>query len=239
MAPSRHLPSRARDRYHNYDATLPSSEPGHWLRTVRKVFRPGRAASDRGSLVVEAALVFPVLLVMSLGLAELGLLFQDALNLTTVTRSATRLASVEGRQNATNPHQYADDAAAAAGAALANVSSAGIQELWIYKADAAGLPVDNRAGSAQHGFGVDCATCWIYTWQASSRSWTLTTRGNGWPATGAGSQDACAADPPDSLGVFVKIQHRMITGIFGSATALTDYTVTRLEPVPSNAGCKG
>src|SRR5437899_3603930 len=38
MAPSRHLPSRARDRYNNYDATLPSSERGHSLRTVRHVF---------------------------------------------------------------------------------------------------------------------------------------------------------------------------------------------------------
>jgi hypothetical protein len=201
-------------------------------------FRTASLRDERGVVAVEAAFVFPVLLVMALGLVELGLIFQDAMNLTSVTRSAARLASTEPRLSGANPHQYADDAAASAAASLANVPVNETQELWVYKADSNGLPIDNKTGSA-HGFNLDCVTCWIYAWQPSSRSFTLTNRAGGWPATGVGGQDACAADPPDSLGIYVKLQHRMVTGAFGTTTILTDSTVIKLEPVPGSAGCKG
>ncbi|HLI55396.1 MAG TPA: TadE/TadG family type IV pilus assembly protein, partial [Actinomycetota bacterium] len=140
---------------------------------------------------MEAALIIPILLAVSLGLVEYGLVFQEVLNLASVTRSAARLATAEPRTSASNPHQYADDGAAAAAAALDDINPTEIQQLWIYKADANGLPIDNQANSPTHGFTSYCKTCWIYSWSPATRSWTLTSYGNGWPATGTGSQDAC------------------------------------------------
>jgi hypothetical protein len=37
----------------------------------------------------------------------------------------------------------------------------------------------------------------------------------------------------------VKATHKMLTGLFGSASTLTDHTVMRLEPVPSGQACSG
>ena len=75
-----------------------------------------------------------------------------------------------------------------------------------------------------------------------------------WNATGAGasppSENACSPPivppatvppngPPDSIGIYLKATHKMITGLFGSTKTLTDHTVFRLEPVPTGQTCSG
>ena len=44
---------------------------------------------------------------------------------------------------------------------------------------------------------------------------------------------ACDASNWDSVGVFVKLNHKYITKLFGASINLTDHAVFRLEPAPT------
>jgi hypothetical protein len=189
---------------------------------------------DRGAVLIEAAFVFPVLIMFVFGIIEYGLVFKDTLTLSSATRSGARIASAEPKQAS-----YDDNAASAAAAALTALPSSGPQELWVYKAFTDGLPCLNLLCASSTPFTTYCSVCTIYSWQPATRSFLevpVTVHNNvDWNATGTNSQNACAGTP-DSLGVYVKIQHKFITGLFGSVKTLTDHTVFRLEPFPG-AGC--
>lgn len=186
-----------------------------------------RAFGERGATLVEAALLLPILLLLVFGIAEYALAFKDSLSVSSATRSGARTASAEPRTTT-----YAVDTAAAVTKVLTALPSNGPQQLWIYKADANGMP---DSGS----FSTQCTTCVIYNWDPSTRSWnTASPVKNNWPATGVGGQNACAGTA-DSIGIWVKATHKMLTGFFGSTSTLTDHTVMRLEPVPSGQACSG
>ena len=44
---------------------------------------------------------------------------------------------------------------------------------------------------------------------------------------------------PDEIGVYLRIVHKNITGLFGSTKVLTDHAVARLEPVALTQTCSG
>ena len=61
------------------------------------------------------------------------------------------------------------------------------------------------------------------------RSTTRNPQGGGWAAS---TQQVCR-EPFDEIGVYVKINHKFVTGFFGPTITLTDHSVFRFEPVPS------
>jgi Flp pilus assembly protein TadG len=183
-----------------------------------------RARGERGAVLVEAAFVLPVMLLFVAGIIDFGLAFKDLQTVFSATRVGARTASVETRQAG-----YADDVATAVTNSLNAVATGGYQELWVYKARSDGKP--------DSGNFTSCGTCIRYNWSTSTNTWTKTQ--DTWPATGSGSQYACSTSPgPDSLGVYVKVRHDMLTGFFGATKILTDYTVIDLEPRPSS-NCQG
>ena len=107
-------------------------------------------------------------------------------------------------------------------------------QLWIYRADpTTGLPDSGN-------FTTLCTRCVVYNWDLTLKKWNTTSPVvNNWPATGSGTaQNACIATA-DSVGVWVKATHKMVSGFFGSVKTLTDHTVMRLEPLPSDQVCSG
>lgn len=44
---------------------------------------------------------------------------------------------------------------------------------------------------------------------------------------------------PDSIGVYLKISHKNMTGFFGDTKTITDHAVSRLEPVALDQSCYG
>jgi TadE-like protein len=44
---------------------------------------------------------------------------------------------------------------------------------------------------------------------------------------------------PDEIGVYLRIVHKNITGLFGSTKTITDHAVARLEPVALTQACSG
>jgi Flp pilus assembly protein TadG len=184
-------------------------------------------APEQGATLVEAALLMPILILLVFGIIEFGMAFKDSLSVSSATRSGARTATAEPRTAS-----YATDTAAAVAKVLSALPSNGPQQLWIYKADSNGMPDSGN-------FTAQCNVCVIYNWDPTTRAWnTSAPVRNNWPATGTGGQNACSSTA-DSVGIWLKANHKMVTGLFGSAMTLTDHTVMRLEPMPSDQACSG
>lgn len=179
-----------------------------------KVAYPSRSG-DTGAVLVESALVFLLLVTLVFGVIEWGLYIKDANTVTSATRAGARTASALPRQAG-----FADRAAAAVASSLIALEPGSAEVLWIYRANADGLP---DSGS----FDIPCGVCHRYEWDAASRDWRLVWAG--WPYA---SQVACGGQDSDALGVYVRARHRFFTGFFGPDRTVADRTVMRLEPVP-------
>ena len=179
-----------------------------------------RMHGERGAALVETAILVPVVILITFGMIEFSSAYQSSSVATSAVRAGARVASAEALLPT-----YATDAATAAATALHTVSSDEPQAMWVYKADSTtGLP-------ASGGF-TNCTTnCISYTWIPSTRTFdTAHPGGNGWPYN---TQNACNQISWDSVGVYVKLDHKFITKLFGVDIALADHAVFRLEPAPT------
>ena len=164
--------------------------------------------------------MLPLLITITFGIIEFSSAYHDSATAADATRAGGRVGSAM----ATNP-AYATTIASAVSAALSTVPSDAPQELWIYKANANGYP-----GSGTN-FSSCAANCIKYPWNSATKSFDTTRpSGGGWPAS---SQQVCT-QPFDSLGVYLKMTHKFVTGLFGPSLTLTDHSVFRLEPVPTS-----
>lgn len=193
---------------------------------------------DRGAVAVEAALVTPLILLLITGVIELALLMRDDVALTSAVRNGGRTASAnagagpggtnEGGDcvspcspaNAPMFAQLAANSIQRAGSAMPKDS---IVELWVYKANNKGYP------------GVDGSTSWVcgsncvkYKWAPAkdqfrylSGTWTSST------------VNACANNSPDSVGIYMKADHKFITGFFKDKLSIEDHAVFTFEPLPT------
>jgi hypothetical protein len=100
-------------------------------------------------------------------------------------------------------------------------------EMFVYKANAGGYP-----GATGNTSFASCATdCIKYNWDQSTKSFDWATpSGGGWPAA---SQNACNTGNWDAVGVYIKLNHKFLTKLFGTTITLTDHAVFRLEPAPT------
>jgi Flp pilus assembly protein TadG len=189
-------------------------------------------------VVVEAALVTPLLMALVLGIIEMALLMKDDVALTSAVRNGGRTASAnagsgpggvnEGGDcvapcspaNAPMFAQLAANAIQTAGSALPKDS---IQELWVYKANNKGFP------GADNTTSWTCATnCVKYKWVATKDQFRYVS--GSWLSS---SVNACANNSPDSVGVYLKARHSWMTGLFGTTKDIDDYAVFTFEPLPT------
>jgi Flp pilus assembly protein TadG len=204
--------------------------------------------SERGAVVVEAALVTPLLMALLLGIIEMALLMKDDVALTSAVRNGGRIASAnaaagpggvnEGGDclspcspaNAPMFAQLAANAIQTAGTALPKDS---IQELWVYKANSKGYPCTLTTGCDTNTSTVmTCgANCVKYKWVPAkdqfryfSGTWISST------------VNACAnstAPAIDVLGVYMLAKHDFVSGFFGKSVNIEDRAVFTFEPLPT------
>jgi hypothetical protein len=186
------------------------------IRSIRA--RSGEG--ERGAVIVEFAILLPLLLLITFGIVEYSSAYHDA----SLTADATRAGGRVGSAMATNA-SYSSSIVDAVNSALSTLPSDAPQELWIYKANANGYPGTGTSFS-------NCATnCIRYTWNSAAKAFDASKpSGGGWPAS---SQQVCN-QPFDELGVYLKINHDFVTKFFGPSLTITDHSVFRLEPVPSS-----
>ena len=175
---------------------------------------------ERGSVVIEFAIVLPLLITITFGIIEYSSAYHDS----AIAADATRAGGRVGSALATDP-SYTTSIVQSVDATLSTVPADAPQELWIYKANANGYP-----GSGNN-FSTCAANCIRYLWSPSAKAFDTTRpSGGGWPAS---SQQVCT-QPFDELGVYLKMNHNFVTGLFGANITLTSHAVFRLEPVPSS-----
>jgi hypothetical protein len=181
---------------------------------MARLRRSGRAAGDRGAVLVEATFVLPVVLLIIFGIIECGYLFRSASVVNSASRSGARLASAS--------YASAPDKAAALDEVRKTVeqdlaargSDDSPLDLWIYRANAQGFP---QGTSDFRSCPSDCAR---FRWS-----------GNGFVSAGGtwASPDACGKFI-DNVGVYVNVAHTpFANGILGPKT-IGEKTVMRLEP---------
>lgn len=195
--------------------------------------RVQRIRGQQGAVLVEAALVLPVMILVVMGIIEFGFAFASSTTATGSSRSGARLGAAAYATAGTipaNQRAAADQIAATVSADLVGLTSADPVGMLIYRVDKSsaegapvgGFPTNNNINSG-------CTTdCFVYEWDGTEMTWSS----GGWP-----TPDACGMEL-DSIGVYVLAKHNYITGMIGNHVYVDGETVMRLEPLPSDQ-CSG
>ncbi len=169
-----------------------------------------RTRGERGAALVEFVLVAPLLILLLLGTAEMGLAIRDWLTVTSASRSGARV----GTAAANNP--AADTAIlGAVEAAMSTSDFDSVTSVWVY----AVTPAGDR----------DPARTNVYSRTGVGCGWNPCPGGGGvpWPPVSRN----VALGSLDTLGVRVNFTHSWITGVLGLADASwSDDAVMRIEP---------
>ena len=185
---------------------------------------------ERGSAIIEAAIVTPVFFLLLFGVLEVGLLFRSNLTTTHASRDGARAASVYGRESETDflVLQTIRHAADAMGVDA-------IEFVVIYKLDTPTSPMDSDCLVASK---VDVCNRYVRSDFDLALDYT---NGNPTPHFRCAAGTAvdrfwCPADRDSSIGnadyvgVYIQTEHDYITGFFGESRLLDDTTVIRIEP---------
>lgn len=210
---------------------------GRWINLAKKradhlMAVRGGARGQQGAVLVEAALVLPVMILVVMGIIEFGFAFASSTTSTGSSRSGARLGAAAYATAGTipaNQQAAADQIADTVSADLVGLTSADPVGMLIYRVDKSsndgapvgGFPVDNNL--------TTCTTdCIRYEWDGTEMAYAS----GAWP-----SPDACGMEL-DSIGVYVLAKHNYITGMIGDHVYVHGVTVMRLEPLPSDQ-CSG
>ncbi len=187
-------------------------------RTLRARLARRLSRSERGAAAVEFAIIVPVLVLLTFGIIEFSSAYHDE----SLTADAARAGARVGSSMATDPGMPAA-VASAVNSAISTMPSDQPQELWIYKANNAGYP---GTGTSFSSCSPDCIK---YTWSSGAKAFT------GSSGSWSMSNNQVCKLPYDQIGVYIKVKHAFVTGMFGSDMTLTDHAVFRFEPVASTA----
>lgn len=180
---------------------------------------------DRGTVLVEAALIMPVLIMLAMGTIEFGMAWRGRLSVQNATRAGAR-AGASLATDAQTDYNILQSVKSGLGTNFTKAST-----IIVYKASASdgAVPSNCLSGGSQAG------VCNVYTMADLSASPSSFGCGAGakdtsWCPTSRNA-DVTSASGPDYVGVYVRYSHSLITGSFGSGTiTLADSTVMRLEP---------
>jgi hypothetical protein len=214
-------------------------------------FTRRRVRGERGAVALEAALTFPILLLILLGIIEFTFLMRDHAVVVSDTRLAARIASTGANAGAgtcatgsdappcvpANVPALAQQAADAIQRAGSAMPVDQIQYLLVYKANAQGYPgTDGNTTMPTSCSGY--SSCVKFTWRAAdnkfrynSGSWDPKTISACFPGTGSASLDR--------VGVALVAKHKNFTGMFGSTLMLDDHAVMNFEPLPAQICASG
>jgi Flp pilus assembly protein TadG len=172
-------------------------------------------------VLVEAAIVIPLLMLITLGIVEYGSAYQQDAAVAAASRAGARTASALPKTDfGITSTDSGFTVSQAVSSALQSVGSATPTFMYIYE----------YTGAAFSSCSTHCAS---YQWDKVNKKF-IPLGGSGWQDTG---QDACAGDPPDQIAVRVVMTHTAVTHLFGGNKTLTGTTIMRFEPnVTSSCG---
>jgi len=205
--------------------------------------RRRRRGSERGAILVELALIGPVLMFLVLAIFEVGLMWRTTLTLSYSVRAGARVSS-----SVTNGPLSDHATVAAVGSAIASINGrATIDWVVIYKVtsstntDPPAACITAGAIAAGGSAGSFC-NAYTDTKVAAILADPVGSRANFGAASCSGKWDAnwcpvtritsqAAAGGPDHVGIAVSITYTSVTKLFGTTKTMTDHAVMRLEPI--------
>lgn len=182
-----------------------------------------RRQRDRGATLVEAALVFPILMLIVVGILELGMAFKDFLTVSYLSREGARIGALAGNDD------IADCAILTGIGDLATAKDLDrITEIQIFKA-AEGTGAAVLTNTAHYVVGRDPSICSVPSNPAVD-AWTFEAPIE-WAPTSR--QVKVGVNDLDIIGVRILLDRDWVTGFppFNGPTMTVDEsTITRLEP---------
>ena len=174
--------------------------------------RINRKDNEKGASLVEMAIVMPVLLMIFLGIMELGVAFRDILGASQAAREGTRIAAFAG--NDVDADCYVIEGLS--GYLATSIDK--LERVEIYHANAAGQQIPGQTN--------------VYTWSGigdvdDCTDWTSVVT---WPSTAR--QTSVGTHPLDIIGVRIVVDHDWISGFppFSGTFTIDETDITRMEP---------
>ncbi|MEX1125852.1 MAG: TadE/TadG family type IV pilus assembly protein, partial [Acidimicrobiia bacterium] len=173
----------------------------------------GKGEKNRGATMVEAALIFPLMILLTVSILELGLAFKDFLTISFTARDASRVGSLAG-----NDPEADCDIIQSVVAAFGASDLAGV-DILIFKAnEATGDPVVGQVNTwtLNSGDANDCG------------DWTVLET---WPST-TRQVNVGPTTKLDILGVTIETTHQWITGLppWRGSINVSRTALQRIEP---------
>jgi len=169
---------------------------------------------DRGATIVEFAIVMPLLLLLMIGIMEVGVAFYDYLTIERATLEGVRTASFTGRTLDADCQTITNIVSDLPGGFLVR-----IQQIEIYRADQAGNQIIGQTNIWQYlsGDPTDCVNSW--------NPQVL------WPP-GARYTTAGPSQPLDIIGVRIQMPRNWITNFppFTGSYTVDERSILRMEP---------
>ncbi len=174
----------------------------------------GRSQKERGATLVEASLMLPVIILLTVSLLELGLAFRDILTVSFTARDAARVGALAGNDIDADCHVIQT--------VVEGFGSAGVD----------GVTVDIFKAHPSDG----SPSAFGYTWTPSGgdptdcATWVVAPNAVEWPS--ADRQVLAGSTPLDILGVTIHTQHEWVTGLppWRGTMNLDRTALQRLEP---------
>lgn len=173
------------------------------------------SAAEHGATIVEMAIVLPVLLLLIIGMLELGLAFRSFLTVSAAARDGSRVAALAGNEIGADCATLVELGGTLGGGGVLE----GLDRVVIFKASAGtGNPVASNIYTLNSsGDPTDCAS-----WNRSSYAYPEASRQT---ISGPGLQ-------LDIVGVRVVTDEAWVTGLFPFRGTYTvdEISLSRLEP---------
>ena len=196
-------------------------QPNHGERRDQLAAR----RKQRGTVLVEAALIMPLLIMLAMGTIEFGLGWRDRVGVQTTVRAAARTGATLGSDSQAD-YNILQMLKSGLGTNYTKTT-----RIVIYKASAAdgAVPSACLSGTSQTG------VCNVYVASDMTKASTSFGCGTGtidtaWCPTSRISNISNTSGL-DYLGVYIAFNHTLITGSFGTGSiTIKDNVVMRVEP---------
>ena len=201
-----------------------------------------RLTGDQGAVVVEMALVLPLLTVLVLGVFEFGTAWRDRTILSTALRGGARFESQGPAQNITATDYYALQTFSATANQMDNTT---LVEVIVYDSTAANgappagcLSINPTGAPPNAGFGVS-GSCNVYnaTQVNSAAAGVFSHFGcgaggiaPGWDSNWCVSARNDKAPSPDYVGMYAIYTYTPVTRLIPGTLTFTESAVYRIEP---------
>jgi hypothetical protein len=200
-----------------------------WAAVKRRFSGSRRSSDERGAVLIEALIVIPVLMMITLGVIEYGGAYREDATVAAATRAGARTASALSKQDfGVTTADAGVTTANAVASVLQSLGSKAPQQLWIYQVNASASCAPPSFSGCTYKIG--------YGWDSVNKKFntSLLAGSTAWPGT---KQSACAGGIIDQIGVWVTVNHTAVTHMFGTGRALTGKTIMRLEPFVGAGSC--